>query len=1102
MSTIARPKPLFTLRTDELAGRQDELRKLGKTLEELQSTSDKTLLLYIAGDGGMGKTRFLQWVYKQYEKRELSSKIFCTSILDLANSILRTDIDLVERIFDDIELQLTALPESLLDSFESYKAIRDRYQLQRSGAAATQASTEVINAFYEGWLPLAQAGYRLIVLLDTAELLRFEDDPVRQQFEKYGANMPTSSTKSWLEEVVKDSVETVDRTLPGVLFIVAGRVKEDETLYKNLCALANLIAPAPEDRIINLSGLSRSGVDEYLEALANKLDSEEYFEQSRQIREDVDPTLRDALYQLTEGSPIALATVLQIYIDQPVKELEDLINMQLLSPNTTLPNVEKRLQKALVTTLAEQQTFGATSIAIQYMSLARKGLTRDRLAYLVPKETAIDFDAVFNDLRRLIFVKELSNDILVLHDKVADWTQEGLYGVTTARYRKFNQRLVEMYHQEIEKVDKEIERLSPKADPIEGEEGWTESEPSTLLKDPPSAFYTKEFRELRRYRRNLLVERMSYALRADPVLGYKQYFELSEEAFNVGRMDYESQIRTEFLSWWNFQDPPKSGLHKYRQQALAAGMDEKIINADFALRVVQREYNRFSPDTTRAERMRHIVSLVENILKQTIEKQFTPPRFAEILLAVYSDTASGHLAQKEEDIESVRKSFGGHIRELEQLYETSTSEKPDIYEPNEFSLQTFLILNALAFAYYEQGFFERNHGNHGSAIKSYTRSLFPYRELKFEINQARSLNDKAYVLAMVGDSDSAETAIQDALNLRRRLGFSFLIALSYNTLGIVRTMGERPITAVLYCDYALRIFQELGHDFGQMIAYRALSEAYRRSAEYAQYDQTRQLQLMDHALEASKAAYILAKKLLTEEDFQFADLLDECGCAYRDLARFRFANNDLISDRYQDAYEKSKSSFEQAIQIASRLPSAHNHQVDSMINLAYLCFYQIFQEKLDTNRKTEILIEAERLIIEAIDTVPERYRSPQHAENRQGEISIYWAYLSKAYALRVHILRTQLEELGTSPDTLVEQQQLENKLLRQSIYTLYFRSKLKSNVRNGRKSHQAVYEAFQTLSATTCRRLHRIAHAMSDELGINSSIIEEFLEDDFGLAGR
>ena len=219
MSTIARPKPLFTLRTDELAGRQDELHKLGKTLEELQSTADKTLLFYIAGDGGMGKTRFLQWVYKQYEKREPSSKIFCTSILDLANSILRTDIDLVERIFDDIELQLTALPESLLDSFESYKAIRDRYQLQRSGAAATQASTEVINAFYEGWLPLAQSGYRLIILLDTAELLRFEDDPVRQQFEKYGANMPTSSTKSWLEEVVKDSVETVDRTLPGVLFV-------------------------------------------------------------------------------------------------------------------------------------------------------------------------------------------------------------------------------------------------------------------------------------------------------------------------------------------------------------------------------------------------------------------------------------------------------------------------------------------------------------------------------------------------------------------------------------------------------------------------------------------------------------------------------------------------------------------------------------------------------------------------------------------------------------------------------------------------------------------------------------------------------------------
>ena len=140
-----RQRPIFTLRTNELAGRSAELAKLRRTLDDLQETADKTLCFYIAGDGGMGKTRLLQWVLDTYD---LPAKTFCTQILDFYNSILRTDIDLVEHIHDNIIPALEAIPDpSLTSGFEDYRILRERFRTQQLGAAGGDTGSQVINAF-------------------------------------------------------------------------------------------------------------------------------------------------------------------------------------------------------------------------------------------------------------------------------------------------------------------------------------------------------------------------------------------------------------------------------------------------------------------------------------------------------------------------------------------------------------------------------------------------------------------------------------------------------------------------------------------------------------------------------------------------------------------------------------------------------------------------------------------------------------------------------------------------------------------------------------------------------------------------------------------
>lgn len=1097
MTSANRPKPLFTLRTDELAGRHQELRKLQNALAKLQQTADRTLLFYIAGDGGLGKTRLLQWVKQQ----ALPANVFCTNILDLYNSILRTDVDLVEQIYDDIEEQLNRLPKRLNESFTLYKQLRERYHRQDTGATGGQFREKVIDAFFTGWLPLVKAGYRLIVLLDTAELLRFEDDTIRKNFERFGAKEPTASAKRWLEEVVNDDADLVDEKLPGVLFVVAGRKEEAKELYASFCNLADQHTTTAGERIVDLGGLTVDGIEEYLRALATKLDQAGFTTQAAQLREDIDPALRQALFYLTNGSPIALAMALQIYIDQPSKELESLIDEQIQSPTQAVPEAERRLQKALVKTLAEQQMFGDTSTAIRYMALARKGLTARRLRNLLPAQSNIDFEAIFANLRELIFIKQRPDGSLVLHDKVADWTEEGLYGVDEVRSRLVYEKMVDLYDQEIAELDRRIDQLAAKADPVESddEDLPDSSLPADQQSDPFAHENSQEFRRARRTRRNLLVERMTYALRANPVLGYKHYFELAEEAFNVGRMDYESQIRAEFLGWWDYREPANSGKYRYRHDAYTKGLPEELIQSDFAIRTVQREYNRESPELSPSERMQNTVELVNSILTEVRAGRFPIPPFAQILLSVYADTASGQLAESDDDIGRVRQSFQTHIAQLQDLLEQNRNTFVQADEEAPLPLPTFLTLNALAFAQYEFAFFESNHGNHGSAIESYTRSLLPYRELGFEINQARSLNDKAYSLAMMGDSDSAETAVEDAIRLRKRLGFSYLTALSYNTLGIVRTMAERPITAIRYCDYALRTFRGLNHEFGQMIAGRALSEAYRRSAEYSQRDRPRQLRALEQALAASRAATALATDLLTETDLLLAEVLDECGCAYRDLAHFRWQNPELYKDQYQNAHQESERLIKAAITTAEKLPSARTYLVDSMINLAFLSFYQIARDELDKVEKRTILDETQQLAMAALEVVPIHYRNPQDPQHTPADLTVYWAYLAKAYSLLVRTAHARLTLVERTPENRARRESIENELLREAIYTLYFRSLLKGNVRNVRRSHLAVYESFQAFTVFTLNRLYKLARPVSQELGIPDGTIVEFLKKDFGL---
>lgn len=1093
-----RPRPIFTLRTDELAGRGDELAKLERVLQDLQETSDKTLFFYIAGDGGLGKTRLLEWVRDDYQ---FPSNTVCTQILDLYNSILRTNVDLVEHIYDNIAPFLEQIPDKeLTHGFEHYRELRQRFYTQQLSAAGGDIGSRVIDAFVAAWTPLAEHGFRAVVLLDTAELLRFEDDPVRRRF---NALEPVASTKRLLLEMVDD-----DKKLPGVLFVVAGRKTESLQLYEEFRVRAGHGIDDQRRRVVELAGLTRQGVDEYFEKLGQALQAHGYIEQAEQLgAEEMDANLRTAFYNLTGGSPITLAIALQLFIDGDTDELPRLLNEQLEHSAAPIEDAQPRLQRALIQALAEYQTFGALSIAVRYMALARKGLTPDRLRTLLqmlqPNQPEIAFEELFGELSQQIFVKRLPDGSLVLHDKVADWTEEGLYREGGERLNRVYQALVAIYRQEITELGRQIDNLIPIADPLSSiEEGEPEFEilQSDRRLDLFAQQASRELQQRRREWRNRLIEQMSYALRGDPVQGYRLYYELAEEAFNVGRMDYEAQIRSDFLGWWMVEQPPNSGHFKYRLQAQEAGLGEELINADFAVRAVQRTYSSETSARLPSERWQNTANLVRRMLVATQtdqpEERFAIPEFATILLGVYADMARGQLAESEQEIDGVRRAFTQHIQQLDELLSKHKAARADA------NLEVFLVLSAQAFAYYELGFFERNHGNYGEAIKNYSRSLHPYRELRFEINQARSLNDKAYALAMVGDSNSAETAVKDALRLRKRLGFSYPIALSYNTLGIVHMLSERPVSALQYCGYALRIFRAINFDYGQMIACRALSEAARRDAErLAADDRIRYRKRLADAIRWSESAAALARSLLTSRDMQLVDVLIEYGSAYRELARFCWQNPDLCGEQPNDLAAQGEKLISEGVAIARNMPGARPQLVDALIDLARLRYYHFFSPQAEPSHALKA---AEQTVQEALQEIPQPYRDLRHPDHQTlaRSATIYWAHLSKAHGLLVTLARQWISLLDRNDAGAKARKPYEDNLLREAILTLYFSSLLESNVRQVRRSNQIVYAAFQTFPAEVLDAFYRQANKISRLLGIprkKQSLMRTYLVDNFGL---
>jgi tetratricopeptide (TPR) repeat protein len=1047
---------LLTLKVPELIGFEAEVKKIERAVDVLESQRGTTFF-HVSGIGGIGKTFLLNHVRERL--LETHSDVFVTPIIDLYDIAMHSAIDLIERIAVSLMDQCTTKQKQY---FTDFQAKMNDFRSQQGGGL-TKDRDAVQRTFDEACAKLVKdktGKNRIVVLVDTGELLEYHHDEVQDEFDL--KLQMRASSRSWLSEAVKD-----DTVLPRTLLVVAGR-PYPEAAFKELNDLAGT-----DDRRIELKGMDEATVLKYFraleEALGREIDQAKKRAKSKSERESqvahgelatyeamqaklagLDEAKRSLIGKIADGLPVSLALAAQLYLDEYLN-----LDNQVAIVKTDLRQARKKLRDAMVSSLSDYNTFGDASLPMQYLALMRKGMTKERLQAVwrssknEPMHDESYCEEVIEFLKRQTFVKQLvsthngkSVTALVLHDEIGDWCEEGFFNQSEEAKRDIYARILKRYDHEIEEDERGIAS--------QGEQAL----------------------DLRRHRRTLAIERMFYALRANPAEGYKIYYELAEEAFSADLPEFDAQLRAEFLQWWNrtLSNDPKT--YRYRKEAEAANVSSSLVKADLATRWVQRQYNAFEKDGKLKT-----IELADRFLK---ELRRTLSAADRITLEVYRNVAQTFLTLKPKDAARIRAEFAMQIETLKRDADRSATD-----------LNNFLMHDTLALAHYMLGFIERRLGLYDEAINNYTQSIGLYRELNFDLNQARSLNDRAFAQAQVGDLDDAELSAQDALKIRLRIGFPRTIGWSYNTVGIVYSLSQRPATAIDHCSRALQIFQRLDQRRNEMQALRALAEAHRRDAELRTATPDVQKSKLLLAVQTIEQANKIAVEFGVDRSDR-SDILDEYGSARRDLALF-YRNNPELG-KPNDAQKERKAAqklFEESIDLVSEEADHLKYRlVDPMINLAYL------EDGFDNEA------EARKLTREALNKCPPELRQLSE-RSYHDKRDAFWIQLSKAHALLARMAGRRLKSLVTesAAESQIESVRLE--FVDEAIYALYYASKLR-DVRVAQRSKRTVYEQLCNLPNPMLRKMQEDARAANRRLQVTSAVDERlhlnnFIFDKFGV---
>lgn len=501
--------------TSELIGRNREIERIWQAAGK----TDASQLLYVSGEGGIGKTRLL---IRALEVLSQNPQLHvATQLVDLYHVETSTVEGLVAEIVRVLDPDGHFFPDYLAERRQY-----DEVRLQRPSEAAEIATLRnaMLAAFQRESRALALAK-PVILALDTAEKLALQKNPLADL-------LGVGESEA---DIVQQLCAQLNET-PRIFVLLAGRPGSGalaEELQRRLSSA--------HYQQVNLAGLNEEEALAYFDAVKDEL-QQSAAESDRLALRRLQPLppdfVRTLFYTLCDEGPpptvrpilLALAIDHLVVAGEILPEFrQELSAARALTPAQRAENRVK-LGDAVIQIVAER--LAPTDQLVRYLGWLRKGADRAMLARLSTLSPG-DFAEAWSQLQHLSFVKRrLRDDRLFLHDELYHIVERHGQAHESDRDR-FYTRLAALYESDIDRIREQIDALNvPLAGP-----------------DQDGAGNLAELVRLRSELRALKVEYVFYRLRQHAQRGFRAYFRISEEAVAEHDEELGALLRAEMRAF-------------------------------------------------------------------------------------------------------------------------------------------------------------------------------------------------------------------------------------------------------------------------------------------------------------------------------------------------------------------------------------------------------------------------------------------------------------------------------------------------------------------------------------------------------------------------
>jgi tetratricopeptide (TPR) repeat protein len=874
--------------TPDLIGRRAILEQIDTALSDASGPS----IIALYGPGGIGKTRILNDTLK----RSRPGVRLAQQAVDLYDIQYHSSLALAGAIY-------ASLGVADGDPFRAFEEKRERQsRAQTSGDVRqiAEATQNALKAFIDDLNRFSQSQH-VVLALDTVERIAYGATGQRPPFQ-------IAAAWQWLVETVPD--------WGNVTVLVAGR-NQIRHLFPDLEQ-----HPAIRLTTIEVGPFTLEETNDYLDAVARA--AEQAGEQAvADTLRSLTPQRREQAYRYSGGAPIMLALLADYISIAGFGQLPGILDIE-----TDPVRARDELERQIV-----ERMMGAEGIrdTLPMLGRAPKGVDDELLAHLldIPVDEA---RRRLEAIRRLSFIK-VRGSRYFLHDEMYDILARQIYSAPddAPEAERVNKAIIEWYQVRVDGHHKQLDTLYA---PIEQERLFVEVTPR--IDHVRIAGVQQEIQRL-------LIERMYYTLRLDPLDGFREYVRLSFYAILTGNTMLDIQSQAELLVFLDERDP--SG-----QQSFIDGLERDVVLGVATIRPVVRLYaeNDYARTIQRAQRLRQ----EEPHMLQTAGGS------TEAALNIWEALARiGRASEEEQDLERA-----DHLLDTAKRILRAIDESPDVSKAQRWRTRSLLAL-----AHHACGFGLRVRGQVRPAIEEYRRAAARWRQVDIPICLAWTLNNLGFVESEKGSFADGQRLVEESLAIRKELGARALIGLSYATLSLVLVYAGNYTHAKENAERALRLFRAVEYRLGQGLALRNLAEVLRRSVRRDD-DPAERVKILREAHDCAYAAYELFESI-DDRPRQIESLI-EVGNALRDLIGIKRDHPNLqlpwpLENDLNKLLQQSVQALERATDLARQTNNVFR-QVDAWINIAYAGF---------NGERPDII---ERGLVKARTAIPDHYLITRH----------------------------------------------------------------------------------------------------------------------------